>query len=491
MLFNVIWNWLGIFTESLVGFLLTPFLISTLGDDTYGLWILIGAFTGYFGMLDLGMRGAVGRFVALHAAKGDQDNVNRTLSTAVAMLAAVGAASFLAIFACRWLFPLIFAIGPEQLGEVTTALGVVGFQLALWFTLRIFDAALWARQRFDLLNSIDIPLALTRAGLTWWFVQQGGGLVTLAWISLVIVSANGLTKSYFTYREFPALRLHPRYLSTDTLRQLVGYGSWNSLVSLMGMVRGQGMPVVIGAAVGMRFLSPFSVVMRLPALATAIVTAATGVFTPLAIRLHAEQDHTRRKALVLEGTQLSLSLALYFAALFIFLGGPLLSLWIRPDFATYGPVLSVIACGEILPMSMSIPQGVLQAMARHQRMASWVVMETAVVLAGSALLGRHWGLLGVAISLAIAATTFRGVLVFQQICEVIHVSPTRLAKSALVTPLCAALPAMTVLGALVHWHEPRHWPTLFAYTLLFSAIYGLSVAAGVIGWSRIWRFQVA
>lgn len=488
---NVVWNWLGIVTESLVGFFLAPFLIGTLGDDTYGLWILIGAFTGYFGMLDLGLRGAVGRFVALYAAQGEQRKVNQTLSTAAAALAGVGLLSFVAIAVSAPLFPLLFEISAEQMVEVRTALFIVGFQLALWFTLRIFDAALWARQRFDLLNRIDIPLALTRAGLTWWFISSGGGLVALAWISLAIMLANGLTKCYFTFKEFPSLQLHGRYVSRSALRELVGYGAWNSLVSLMAMARTQGMPVVIGAAVGMRFLSPFSVVMRLPALATAILTAATGVFTPHAIRLHAEQDHARRKQLVLEGTRLSLSLALYFVALFICLGGPLLSIWIRPDFASYGVILAIIGCGEILPMAMSIPQGVLQAMARHQRMASWVVAETVLALAGSALLGNYWGLTGVALALAIAAAIFRGLLVMRQICEVIETPMHCFLKDTMMAPVAMVLPGIALLVALLSWHEPSTWFALVIYTLAFSCVYAVSVGLGVVGWSRMSRLRFA
>jgi O-antigen/teichoic acid export membrane protein len=487
--FNVLWNWLGIVTESLVGFFLAPFLIETLGDDTYGLWILIGAFTGYFGMLDLGLRGAVGRFVALYAANGDQHKVNQTLSTAAATLALAGVVSFIAILASAPLFPLLFAISTEQMAQVQTALFIVGSQFALWFILRIFDAALWAKQRFDLLNRIDIPLALARAGLTWWFVSSGGGLITLAWIGLAVMLANGLTKCYFTFREFPSLQLHRRFLSRAALHELVGYGAWNSLVSLMAMARTQGMPVVIGAAVGMRFLGPFSVVMRLPALATAILTAATGVFTPLAIRLHAEQDSVRRRQLVLEGTQLSLSLALYFVVLFICVGGPLLSLWIRPDFAAYGVILAVIGCGEVLPMAMSIPQGVLLAMARHQRMASWVVLETVLALVASAMFGNYMGLLGVAFALATAATLFRGVLVMRQICEVIDIGQIQFFREAMLIPILTAVPSAGAFLLMMQWHVPQTWGALIAYTLLFSVFNGASVLICVVGVSKIRNYR--
>ena len=46
--------------------------------------------TGYFSLLDLGVRSSVGRYVAYHRARGEQDGVNAMLSTSIAILLGVG-----------------------------------------------------------------------------------------------------------------------------------------------------------------------------------------------------------------------------------------------------------------------------------------------------------------------------------------------------------------------------------------------------------------
>ena len=58
---NVAGSWLGLGTTMVVGFLLTPFILHRLGNTALGLWVLITAFTGYYGMLDLGIRNAFKR----------------------------------------------------------------------------------------------------------------------------------------------------------------------------------------------------------------------------------------------------------------------------------------------------------------------------------------------------------------------------------------------------------------------------------------------
>src|SRR5678816_2847734 len=85
----VLWYVSGMSAGMLVGFVVAPFLIHRLGETGYGLWVLIGSLTGYFGLLDLGVRGSVGRFIAYHRAQGDQRGVNATLTTALMVLCGV------------------------------------------------------------------------------------------------------------------------------------------------------------------------------------------------------------------------------------------------------------------------------------------------------------------------------------------------------------------------------------------------------------------
>src|SRR5262249_52337937 len=83
---NVLWNWAGIAVGILTGFFVSPFLVRTLDEAGYGLWVLIASLSGYFGLLDLGVRGSVGRNMAFYRAREDRANVNAVLNTALVLL---------------------------------------------------------------------------------------------------------------------------------------------------------------------------------------------------------------------------------------------------------------------------------------------------------------------------------------------------------------------------------------------------------------------
>ena len=63
-----------------IGFLMMPFMISSLGDHQYGLYVAAGGFVANFYLLDLGFSTAVMRNIAVGFGSGDFALVNRTIT---------------------------------------------------------------------------------------------------------------------------------------------------------------------------------------------------------------------------------------------------------------------------------------------------------------------------------------------------------------------------------------------------------------------------
>ena len=141
---NVLWNWVGLGTGMVAGVLVAPFLVQRLGDTVYGVWVLIASVTGYFGLLDLGTRGAVGRNIAFFRAKGDREGENAILSTGAAILGGIACLTLCATFLVAVLFFRLFTVPPEEVSGARLALQLVGINVAVTLALSVFDALLWA-----------------------------------------------------------------------------------------------------------------------------------------------------------------------------------------------------------------------------------------------------------------------------------------------------------------------------------------------------------
>jgi len=64
-------------------------MVRHLGNSGYGVWALTMSVTGYLGLLDLGVRGAVTRFVAKFHARAEDENASRVLSSGLAIFVSV------------------------------------------------------------------------------------------------------------------------------------------------------------------------------------------------------------------------------------------------------------------------------------------------------------------------------------------------------------------------------------------------------------------
>ena len=87
---NIFSNYVGIGGSIVIAFLLSPFLIHTLGDTNYGIWSVIAALTGYMALLDLGVSSAVAKYVSKYKALDDYPSLNKVMSTGLLILIGVG-----------------------------------------------------------------------------------------------------------------------------------------------------------------------------------------------------------------------------------------------------------------------------------------------------------------------------------------------------------------------------------------------------------------
>lgn len=482
---NVVWNWSGMAVTTVTGFIVAPVLVHRLGDSAYGLWILIASLSGYFGLLDLGVRGSVGRYIAYYLAQGDQKKVNATLSTAVTILSGVAAIVVAATMLVLLAFFQLFDVPPGEVAAAKLAIVIIGINLALTFPVSVFDGVLWGHERFDLLNAADIPVVLLRTVLTIWLVQGPGDIVTLAWITLFTTIGNEVAKVGLSFWVDPQLWVSPRLFDRAAAVQLYGYGFWQFLLQIARQISGQLGPLVIGGIISTAAVTPYSIASRLITYLSQFIVAATGVLTPLATAMDARSDRDGEKQLYIEGGKWCTSVAMLAGVGMILLGGSLLELWMGERFvpAAY-PMLVALTVGELLPMSQWLTYSILMGKARHRAMATASVAEAILAGLAGAWAAQHYGALGVCIVFGATGLILRGVFQLVYGARVLEVSLDRYITGALLPALGAAAVPATLLWAAVIWHQPASWLELIGYAAAFGTLHALS-AVWLLGGAKL------
>ena len=204
---NVLSNWLALAITTVVGFFLSPLVVHYLGNLTYGVWVIVMSLVAYMNLLDLGLRGAVTRFVSKGTAQDDHEESSRVVSGALWIrlwisLAVVGAGVIFSV-ALNHIFKIPVELQqPARIAVLVTAVTVA---LNLW--CGVFGGVLVALHRYDLTSSVSILQTCARAAGIIFLLRTGHGILALAlWDLCTSVLANAAT-IFLCFRVYPRLKV--------------------------------------------------------------------------------------------------------------------------------------------------------------------------------------------------------------------------------------------------------------------------------------------
>jgi O-antigen/teichoic acid export membrane protein len=134
---NVASNWAGLAVNIAVGFFLSPFILHHLGDEAFGLWILIFTLTGYYGIFDFGIRSSLVRYVSKFQAVGDRDQLALVVNTSLFAYSLIGVVLLVPTVVGGIYVDQLFHVPTGFLREAQILFLMVGSALALGFPLGI------------------------------------------------------------------------------------------------------------------------------------------------------------------------------------------------------------------------------------------------------------------------------------------------------------------------------------------------------------------
>ncbi len=487
-------NTAGVLVNMVTGLVVMPFLIQRLGPATYGLWSLIGSLTGYLGVLDFGVRPAVGRLIAAHRARGEIEEVNAVVSTAVAILCTVSLATLLATMLAVRAFPAVFPVPPDRLPDVAHALVLIGLTVAVGFPASVFDGCLWGHERFDLLSAVDATVVLLRTVLIFALVRDSAPLATLAGIVFAVTGLGSVVKGIICFRIERRLRVSPRSFRRHKVWEIYSYGSWMSLITWSKTLTPQMAPALIGHSLGTAAVTSFAVGRQLVAYADIFANAATQVVAPRAIAAHAVRADGAQEKLFFRGSELALALALYFGGGLLCLGLPFIHCWQHGSQDGSYRLMIVLLAGQILPMSQWITYSILVGSNRHRLVGALAIFEL-IAVAGLATIAVHYmGLLAVCAAVALSGFLTRGVIQMVAGCRLLKIAVGRYVRQVFVPVSMASAPPIAILAIATIWVGPRSFAAIgvlgAGYSILFALIVGLALV-GPAGLKTIFESVVS
>ena len=419
-----IFRTLYFFIQLAVVFVMTPVVIHGLGDDQYGLWILVLSLFGICALMDFGLSSGLARFISRAIGRKDEDEALAHFNTGFFLYCALGvvvmAVSSVSALACY------LVIQQQSLAKlVATVVIVLGLRLSLRFPALAFRGVLSAHLRYDLYSiAAIVGLVLANAGI-YWLMQRGSGIRGIAVVMLGASVVESLLIVVFAKVAFRRLTISLDRYDQFSKGELLGYG-WKTVLCQIGNVLIYRVdPLIISVFLGPHINTFFSVGARLNEHFKQLLSSLIGNMSPVFSQREGEGDFDAVREIFLHITKVSTFVSVFIGGSLIFYGDEFIQRWLGTRFGEAYEVAVVLCFGYTLTLMQDPSSSLLYGLSKHHYSAALAIGQGLVNVGLSIPLASYLGMQGVAWGTTIGLTM--NILLIQPfiVCRIVKLTPAR------------------------------------------------------------------
>lgn len=374
-------SYVSMIFEVLSTLLLTPLIISSLGDAEYGVYKLVASVTVYLLLLDLGMGNSVVRYVAKYKATGDIESSRKFMGVCIIFYSVIAVVVLALGAVLITSFQDIFATGLSAaeivLSKKLLLLTVINAAVTLGTS--VFYNVIIAYSKFAVSKGSALIQIIIRIILTAVALNLGFKSVAIVAINLGLTIAIRL---YYTIYVLYVIKLLPKFKNIDFsfIKDIIAYSAF----VLLQMIATQINSYVDSVLLGMLVTSS-SVIIAIYGVGTQLVQyfqsigqAMGGILMPGVVKM--VESGATAKALQNEMIRIgrySISILGIVFVGFVINGQAFLEFWIGKGYEQSYFVALMLIFAQLFILSESVGNQILWAKNKHHRQA---LIKLAIVI---------------------------------------------------------------------------------------------------------------
>lgn len=455
---------------------LTPLLLHHFGMLRFGTMAIADSVLGYLGLLNLGLQPSITRFVAESEANAQLERTKRLMSSAFVLFTGLGLIGMIIAGLLAWNAESLFHLDAALATECSIFIAIKGVELAVMLPLGVYSAANYGVGNMVKMNVIRSAGGVIEVACVLLLIYFGGNLIHFALAALANTILGGLAQRWAMRHALPHLRMTPRYFDKATSKELLAYGSFYSLDSIVVLLVMKSDELVISTAMGAASVAAYSVASKT---SVAIIRGVGRLSHPLVPEFSAwasRKQFPEIRASFMRLTDATLALSSGAAIAFGLFGHTLITGWLKLAPSALPP--SVVWCFALFLLTISpisAASSYVASVGLLPKIALISIWEGLANLGLSLILVRYMGLTGVILATVVVQATStmwfnpRVALRHQNIAQLafwrrrLQVLARTIVPCALVGTLGLALDVTQRLSWTIGW------------TLLTLSVHGLTV----------------
>ncbi len=378
-------------------FFATPFLLSRLGAEGFGVWTLLSNLFTIAGLADFGIGPATTLYVARYRGTQESETLLRVIQTAWGLYLVLVILLAVALFFLGEPFLGWLGVPPRMLSALAPFLPIFVLGVAMQFLFSALDGVVRGFERYDLSSFLRVISGSANVITYCSIVAFGGSLGGMIIGQTMVLTAILLIGIWTVCRLLQRSVWLVPWIHAHSLREFLNLSLYGWLQGLAGTLSTQADRLLVSLFLGPAVLAYYAACLQLAQLAHSILAQTLAFTFPKFASLSANDP--ARLALFNRGMFIATMLGTT-ASLILFIWAPfILEMWLRQDVpAEIATALRILALSNALTSTSILPSYLMFGMG-HFRLAAFAALASglSIALGGYLLIG--WvGVIGAAVS---------------------------------------------------------------------------------------------
>jgi len=347
LLQNTLFNGGGKLANYVAVLVLTPFILSQLGAERFGLWALITLFAGQFGLLDIGFGAALTKYVAQYKATNQLELANSPFTAALCGYGLISGTLLVVLWYFRFPVFRFFSV-PEGFWSESRYL-IPGMVLIFFLTsiLGVLQSIINGLQEMAITNAAAVLQAFCLVALTLGLLRAGFGVSGVVLATILSLSIAAVFLLAFLIRLMPELRL-ALFVRDPTFLPVLRFGAMVQLARVSAAAVAYADRILISHFLGLVLLAQYQLGYTVISGMRGVVLLLVSAVVPATSELAAKNDRGTLQNLYRRGTKYTLLAALAIGSAIITLAPQIARAWLGHDHSVVVMIIRFLATGHLV-----------------------------------------------------------------------------------------------------------------------------------------------
>lgn len=472
---GVVLSYISLLLGNTVSLVYTPIMLRLLGQEEYGLYSMVAAFTSYLGLMDLGFSATYLRYYSQYSKVKNQDQVevlNGLFFSIFSVLALLILISGLVL--CQY-SDIVFG-GKLTATELATArklMYLLVLVTAITFGTKIFEICIIANEQYIFVKLVGLLRNLFTPLLILPLLLLGYKSIGMVAISLVMCLIYAGLNIFYALRKLN-FRLKFQRCDSSLYSEIASISIFVFIGEIVDMINWGVGKYILGKTTSMRAVAIYGVATQFLLYYRAFSSNISSVFTPRINQLIAKESNPDQlTALMIKVGRIQFIVLALMATGFIFYGKMFCCLWAGYEYETVYPITMLLMLPSTIPLIQNVGIAILIAKNKH-KVRSYIYLAIALVNVVLMIpLSYRYGAIGCAVGTTISMVVGNGFIINWYYAKV-GLDIGKFWKSILRLSLGLVLPILFGTVLLID-KIAMSWTIFFAMGMIYCLIYAVSM----------------